>query len=49
MSERLLCMVDTDLGHGSDAIQSYIGLNFDLSKLFSKPAADKAVGFKEKQ
>ena len=25
--------VDTDLGRGSDAIQSYIGVNFDLDKL----------------
>ena len=26
--------VDTDIGRGSDAIQSYIGFNFDLKKLF---------------
>jgi hypothetical protein len=27
--------VDTDLGRGSDAIQSYIGINYDLDKLIS--------------
>jgi hypothetical protein len=42
-------LVDTDLGRGSDAIQSYIGLNFDLGKLFSKPTADKAADVKKKQ
>ena len=28
-------LVDTDLGRGSDAIQSFVGLNFDLTKLLS--------------
>lgn len=28
--------VDTHLGHGSDAIQTCIGFNFDLAKLFHK-------------
>jgi hypothetical protein len=28
--------VDTDLGAGADSIQSYIGLNFDLGKLFGQ-------------
>jgi hypothetical protein len=29
-------LVDTDLGRGSDAIQSYIGINYDLDQLFHK-------------
>jgi hypothetical protein len=28
--------IDTDIGHGSDAIQSYIGFNFDLKRLLTK-------------
>lgn len=32
--------VDSDLGRGSDAIQSYVGLNFDLGKLFSIKKSD---------
>ena len=33
--------VDTDLGRGSDAIQTYIGFSFDLGHLFESKASSK--------
>jgi hypothetical protein len=29
-------LVDTDLGRGSDAIQTYIGINYDLGQFLHK-------------
>ncbi len=34
--------VDTDLGPGSDSIQSYIGLDFDLRRMFRGPKKSEA-------
>lgn len=36
--------VDAHLGHGSDAIQTYIGFNFDLMKLFPGNKGGKSGG-----
>jgi hypothetical protein len=31
---------DVDMRDGSDSIQSYFGLNFDIGKLFSAPKSE---------